>query len=184
MQPFRIIRNENQQCLVEASVNSCRVTIKIKQQEQVDKVIASRFVQFLMQRAEQFQILRRSSVKMALSKEKISVHLDSCNETISIDERDILYLVGEPYGESGAEKIDVDHCCERINGIDMEKLEKPFYGDISFLITNHHLYSMAKDKLVDFIIQFMQDVEKEISDMRIALNSRARSVAQHFLKNL
>lgn len=39
--------------------------------------------------------------------------------------------------------------------------------DISFLITNFHTEDMLKHKLVDFIIQFMEEVDKEISEMKL-----------------
>ncbi|KAG9047331.1 Arp complex subunit [Tulasnella sp. UAMH 9824] len=59
---------------------------------------------------------------------------------------------------------------------------KPISGyDISFLITNFHTESMLKHKLVDFIIQFMEDVDKEISEMKLSLNARARIVAESYL---
>jgi len=61
---------------------------------------------------------------------------------------------------------------------------KPTDGySISFLITHAHIEKMWKEKLVDFIITFMEDINKEISAMRIALNSRARIVAEEFLKD-
>jgi actin related protein 2/3 complex subunit 4 len=44
--------------------------------------------------------------------------------------------------------------------------------------------SMLKQKLIDFIIQFMEDVDKEISEMKISLNARARIVAEEFLKEV
>ncbi|KAL8992583.1 MAG: hypothetical protein Q9169_006986, partial [Polycauliona sp. 2 TL-2023] len=53
--------------------------------------------------------------------------------------------------------------------------------DISFLITNFHTEDMLKHKLVDFIIQFMEEVDKEISEMKLFLNARARFVAESFL---
>lgn len=37
---------------------------------------------------------------------------------------------------------------------------------------------MLKHKLVDFIIQFMEDVDKEISEMKLSLNARARITAE------
>jgi len=55
--------------------------------------------------------------------------------------------------------------------------------DISFLITNFHTEQMYKHKLVDFVVQFMEDIDKEISEMKISLNARARIVAEEFLKN-
>jgi actin related protein 2/3 complex subunit 4 len=56
--------------------------------------------------------------------------------------------------------------------------------DISFLITNFHAESMLKHKLVDFIIQFMEDVDKEISEMKLSLNARARIVAESYLSTV
>ena len=55
--------------------------------------------------------------------------------------------------------------------------------DISFLITNVHTEQMFKHKLVDFIIQFMEEIDKEINEMKLAVNSRARISAEEFLKN-
>jgi actin related protein 2/3 complex subunit 4 len=40
---------------------------------------------------------------------------------------------------------------------------------------------MYKHKLVDFIIEFMEEVDKEISEMKLNLNTRARSVAESYL---
>ena len=54
--------------------------------------------------------------------------------------------------------------------------------DISFLITNFHTEQMYKHKLVDFIISFMEEIDKEISEMKLAVNSRARVSAEEFLK--
>jgi len=43
--------------------------------------------------------------------------------------------------------------------------------DISFLITNFHTEQMLKHKLVDFIIQFMEEVDKEISEMKLFVST-------------
>lgn len=57
--------------------------------------------------------------------------------------------------------------------------------DLSFLITNHHLDDkMIKNKVVDFIISFLEAFDKEISEMKINMNARARIVAEEFLKQL
>jgi actin related protein 2/3 complex subunit 4 len=40
---------------------------------------------------------------------------------------------------------------------------------------------MLKHKIVDFIIQFMEEVDKEISEMKLSLNRRARTVAESYL---
>ncbi|KAI3613367.1 hypothetical protein CBS9595_004200 [Malassezia furfur] len=116
--PLTISRNEHEVVLIEPSVNSVRVSIKIKQADEIEHILAHKFTRFMTQRAENFVVLRR----------------------------------------------------------------KPIAGyDISFLITNKHTESMLKHKLVDFIIQFMEDVDKEISEMKLSLNARARIVAEAYL---
>uniref|UniRef100_A0A2K5CUW3 Actin-related protein 2/3 complex subunit 4 n=1 Tax=Aotus nancymaae TaxID=37293 RepID=A0A2K5CUW3_AOTNA len=61
---------------------------------------------------------------------------------------------------------------------------KPVEGyDISLLITNFHTEQMYKHKLVDFVIPFMEEIDKEISEMKLSVNARARIVAEEFLKN-
>lgn len=35
------------------------------------------------------------------------------------------------------------------------------------MVTNFHTEEMLKHKLVDFIIQFMEEVDKEISEMKL-----------------
>eukprot|EP01018_Ginkgo_biloba_P035208 Gb_27478 [translate_table: standard] len=60
---------------------------------------------------------------------------------------------------------------------------KPVQGyDISFLITNYHCEEMYKHKLIDFIVQFMEDIDKEISELKLSVNTRGRLVATEFLK--
>ncbi|OHS98982.1 hypothetical protein TRFO_34628 [Tritrichomonas foetus] len=62
---------------------------------------------------------------------------------------------------------------------------KPVKGyDISFLITNIHTEQMILSKLVEFVITFLQDVDKELSDMKVTLNKRARKCSEEFLKVL
>jgi len=54
--------------------------------------------------------------------------------------------------------------------------------DISFLITNFHTESMYRYKIIDFIIHFMEEIDKEINEMKLAINARARITAEEFLK--
>eukprot|EP01041_Mallomonas_annulata_P005819 gene5819-11739_t len=119
LNPVTIARSENERCLIEPSINSVRVSIKIKQADEIEEILCHKFTRFLMQRAEQFIVMRRKAV--------------------------------EGY-------------------------------DISFLITHTHLEKMWKHKLIDFIIQFMEEIDKEISSMKIAINARARIVATEFMK--
>ncbi|KAH0471160.1 hypothetical protein IEQ34_000883 [Dendrobium chrysotoxum] len=135
LNPVLICRNEAEKCLVETSINSIRVSVKVKQADELENILAKKFLRFLSMRAEAFQVLRR----------------------------------------------------------------KPVQGyDISFLITNYHCEDMHKHRLVDFIVQFLEvncsvfsgfvvkpfenDIDKEISELRLSVNTRGRLVATEFLK--
>lgn len=152
LNPVTIARNENEKVLIEPSVNSVRVSIKIKQADEIEHVLVHKFTRFLTQRAEPFFILRRKPVKVGL--------------------------------------LPSARACS--------KSDRQQGYDISFLITNTHTEEMLKHKLVDFIIQFMEEVDKEISEMKLfvcfpdtitsiemlklsQLNARARFVAESFL---
>jgi len=125
--PIVISRNEQERVLIETSVNSIRISVGLKKLDELDKILAKRFMRFLTQRADHFLILRRKPVA---AKNK-----------------------------------------------DGEQMY-----DISFLITNVHTETLYKRKLVDFIIQFMEDIDKEISEMKLSVNARARIAGQTFLK--
>ncbi|VYS62616.1 unnamed protein product [Arabidopsis thaliana] len=119
LNPVLICRNEAEKCLIETSINSLRISLKVKQADELENILTKKFLRFLSMRAEAFQVLRR----------------------------------------------------------------KPVQGyDISFLITNYHCEEMQKQKLIDFIIQFMEDIEKEIRDLKESVNTRGRLVATEFLK--
>ena len=49
--------------------------------------------------------------------------------------------------------------------------------DISFLITNEEAETMHKNKIIDFIVQFISDISKDIAATKMAINQRARMVA-------
>src|ERR1700761_1371432 len=140
LNPLTVARNDNEKVLIEPSINSVRISIKIKQADEIEHILVHKFTRFLTQRAEAFFVLRRKAVRGY---------------------------------------------------------------DISFLITNFHTEEMLKHKLVDFIIQFMEEGDKEISEMKLfvrsspalvsvlpdslltrlctQLNARARFVAESFL---
>lgn len=118
LQPMHIARNEHEQVLIEPSVNSVRVSLRVKQADEIEQILVHKFTRFLEQRADAFLILRRV----------------------------------------------------------------PVHGyTISFLITNRHTETLRTMKLVDFIIEFMEEVDKEISEMKLFLNARARFVAEAYL---
>ena len=41
---------------------------------------------------------------------------------------------------------------------------------------------MNRAKLIDFVIKFMEEIDKEVSEMKLAVNARARLCAEEFLK--
>lgn len=99
MTPVVISRNKQERVLIEPSVNSVRVSIGVKQADDIEKILCHKFTNFMCQRADNFIVLRR----------------------------------------------------------------KPLPGyDISFLITATHTEIMYKHKLIDFLIHFMQEIDKVI----------------------
>eukprot|EP00667_Euglena_gracilis_P023669 EG_transcript_26863 len=118
LNPIVIAKEPNEKVLIESSINSVRVSIKIRQSDDAEKALTAQFMSFLTRRAEQFIILRR----------------------------------------------------------------KPVEGyDLSFLIINDHVEVMMRHKLIDFVINFMQEIDREIKDMKLGVNARARLVAKEFL---
>jgi actin related protein 2/3 complex subunit 4 len=63
LNPVVVARTEAERCLIESSINSVRVSIKIKQQDEIEVILCHKFTAFLMQRAEQFVIMRRKPVE-------------------------------------------------------------------------------------------------------------------------
>ncbi len=60
-----VSRSENETCLIEPSINSVRVSIKIKQADEIEEILCHKFTRFLMQRAEQFIIMRRKATEVS-----------------------------------------------------------------------------------------------------------------------
>ena len=78
------------------------------------------------------------------------------------------------------------HMYQKFLSLRADKLElfrkKPISGyDFTFLITNDHLETMHKEYIINFILLFMQDIEKEISDMKIELISQLRVCSSFFV---
>ena len=74
--------------------------------------------------------------------------------------------------------------CQRADAFRILRRKPVKDYDISFLITNIHTEQMILSKLIEFIITFLQDVDKELSDLKVTLNKRARKVSEEFLKVL
>lgn len=48
--------------MIEGSINSIRVSIRFKKQDDTEVILADRYMRFLMQRAESFVVLRRKPI--------------------------------------------------------------------------------------------------------------------------
>jgi len=134
------------------------MSIKIKQADEIEKILCHKFTRFMMVRAENFFVLRRKPIEVR---------------------------GGRPRWTRGNE----DGRGTALNAGSVRHTGTAFFlhcqgYDISFLITNFHIEQMYKHKLVDFIIQFMEDVDKEISEMKLSVNARARIVAEEYLKQV
>jgi actin related protein 2/3 complex subunit 4 len=64
LRPVVIARSPQEKVLIETSVNSVRISIKIKQSDDLEKLLCHRFTAFLMRRADDFIILRRKAIKV------------------------------------------------------------------------------------------------------------------------
>ena len=63
LNPVIVTRNERERVLIEPSINSVRVSIGIKQADDIEKLLCHKFTGFMMRRAENFLILRRKKVE-------------------------------------------------------------------------------------------------------------------------
>jgi actin related protein 2/3 complex subunit 4 len=64
LNPLTVSRNENEKVFIEPSINSVRISIKIKQADEIEHILVHKFTRFLTQRAEAFFILRRKPIKV------------------------------------------------------------------------------------------------------------------------
>ena len=64
LQPVVVSRNEAERVLVEGSVNSIRVSIKIKQVDDLEISLVDSFKRYMQLRAEHFFILRRKPIQV------------------------------------------------------------------------------------------------------------------------
>ena len=60
--------------------------------------------------------------------------------------------------------------------------KKPVEGyDISFQITAEHLEKFDKILLIDFILEFLETMEADISEMKLNVNTQTRVAASYFV---
>lgn len=61
--PILISRNDKEKVLIESSINSMRISIAVKQADDLEKILCHNFTRFMTMRAEHFMILRRKPVE-------------------------------------------------------------------------------------------------------------------------
>ena len=62
--PILISRNNKEKILIESSINSMRISIAVKQADDLEKILCHKFTRFMMMRAENFMILRRKPIEV------------------------------------------------------------------------------------------------------------------------
>lgn len=65
--PVVISRNEKEKVLIEGSINSLRISIAVKQADEIEKILCHKFMRFMMMRAESFIVLRRKPVEVSFA---------------------------------------------------------------------------------------------------------------------
>ena len=119
--PVIISRNESEKVEIETSINSVRVNVAVKKYQEIDKLVVGIYSNYLMNRANQLNVLR--------------------------------------------------------------KVAKDGF-DISFLITNFTLENYKKEDIIDFIIEFIQDFTKEVTDMKMTVNSQSRFATTYLMEHV
>ncbi|KRX02762.1 hypothetical protein PPERSA_02252 [Pseudocohnilembus persalinus] len=120
-QPIYIARSVKEKCLIESSINSCRISFAIKQNDELDKLIGERFSRYITSRADQFEILRRIPLKGY---------------------------------------------------------------DVTFLISSSHLEKYDKAQLISYITDFIQDIEKYMTEIKLNIVFQTRKAAKQFVQQM
>ena len=66
----------------------------------------------------------------------------------------------------------------------MRKKPKDEKYDFCFLITEDHLQKYKKEELINFILEFIQGVEKEIQDMKLSIINSSRLAANYYANSI
>lgn len=154
--PITITRTDKESTFIEPSINSTRVSIRIKQSDDVERILAHKFTAFLQQRAEQFVILRRRPVAgYDLSFLITHAHLETMIKSKLVD-----FVIAFMEGACTASACGVGAAV--FLGCAPPAPRRSDHGPPSP----------------------PADIDKEISYMKISLNWRARVIATTFLESL
>ena len=104
--------------MIEGSINSVRISIKIKKSMEIEQLISKMLERFMSLRADRFEIFR---------------------------------------------KVPVDGY------------------DFSFLISAQHLLVYKKEELINFVLEFVAGIDKEINELKLDVINSARFAANFFI---
>ena len=118
MEPVLICKSDQEACLIESSINSVRISIKIKKGMEIEHLLTRMLERFMALRADKFEIFRKK-------------------------------VAHEGY-------------------------------DFSFLISANHLLIYRKEELINFVLEFVAGIDKEINELKLDVINSARFAANFF----
>ena len=113
-----ICKSDQEACLIESSINSVRISIKIKKGMEIEHLLTRMLERFMSLRADRFEIFRKKPAH-------------------------------EGY-------------------------------DFSFLISAAHLLVYRKEELINFVLEFVAGIDKEINELKLDVINSARFAANFF----
>eukprot|EP00976_Prorocentrum_cordatum_P071316 1180275-Prorocentrum_minimum.AAC.6 len=189
-----ICRNENEKCFIESSINSVRISIKVKQSDELEEILARKFTSFLQQRADSFRVLRRKPVEgYDISFLITNIHCEEMYKHKIVDfvvdfmETESEHIVTVP-------QIVLPSCgrvpspnCSSYNEIYNIWAAFPYCSGGKFRVGRSRSRMMPATVHIHaeqqgFALLFgLQQIDKEISELKLSVNSRGRAVATEFL---
>lgn len=153
-----------EKCLIESSINSVRVSFLFKQQNQtsadpIEQSILWKYMKFFQRRAETYQILRRQPIDgYSISFLILSTHVFDVIDDTNVD---------------NGNKNDDNYVTSSMNST----------VDTNCKSSNKNKKKNNVDEIVNVIIDFASQFDRECSHVKISVNARARLVATEFLKS-
>jgi len=128
--------------------------------------------------AESLELLNNPIIICKNEDERIEIESSINSVKINVvvkkhaDLEDLLVDIYTNYLMNRADKLNI-----------LRKKAKEGY-DISFLITNYHLENYKKEEIIDYVVEFVQDLTKEITEMKLIVNSQSRLVSTYLMEQL
>ena len=120
MDPVTITKASDECCLIESSINSVRVSLRVVKSSNLEVLLSHMLARFMQLRADKFEVLRR-------------------------------------------------------------KPADPSY-DYSFLISADHLQTYKKEEIINFILEFINGISKEINELKLHVMNHSRLAANFYVK--